>query len=190
MTDTDALPASSIQVAQRAAQFQWDGNAFEAGIGIAASGGGFRAMLFHTGALLRLSELGILESAKRISSASGGSIATGFLATVWNDLAQNRFQNFKQAFVEPMLAFTRQKIDVVDALTGALPWTSASQQVADSYDKYLFTNRTLQDLPDAPQFVFCATNLQTGVLFRFTKLYAGDYVLGRLDKLNCALPRP
>ena len=182
MIDGDALPASSIQVAQLAAQFQWDGNALEAGIGIAASGGGFRAMLFHAGALLRLSELGILGSAKRISSVSGGSIATGFLATVWNSLAQNGFRNFKEAFVEPMLAFSRQRIDVVDALTGALPWTSASDQVADSYDKYLFMNRTLQDLPDVPEFVFCATNLQTGVLWRFTKLYAGDYVLGRLDR--------
>ena len=117
MTNGDALPGSSVQLAQRATQFQWDGNALEVGIGIAASGGGFRAMLFHAGALLRLSELGILDSAKRISSVSGGSIATGFLATVWNGLAQNGFQNFKQVFVEPMLAFSRQKIDVVDALT-------------------------------------------------------------------------
>lgn len=41
---------------------------------------------------------------------------------------------------------------------------------------------TLQDLPDSPFFVFCATNLQTGVLWRFTKSYAGDYVIGFLDK--------
>jgi NTE family protein len=40
----------------------------------------------------------------------------------------------------------------------------------------------LQDLPDSPRFVFCATNLQTGVLWRFSKPYAGDYVVGRLDK--------
>jgi len=44
MTNGDALPGSSVQLAQRATQFQWDGNALEVGIGIAASGGGFRAM--------------------------------------------------------------------------------------------------------------------------------------------------
>jgi NTE family protein len=33
-----------------------------------------------------------------------------------------------------------------------------------------------------PRFVFCATNLQTGVLWRFSREYAGDYVVGRLDK--------
>jgi hypothetical protein len=40
---------------------------------------------------------------------------------------------------------------------------------------------------DAPGFVFCATNLRTGILFRLSKAYAGDYVLGRLDKPNLPL---
>jgi hypothetical protein len=57
MTTQDALSASGAQIAQAAAQFQWDGHSLEAGIGISASGGGFRAMLFHAGALLRLSQL-------------------------------------------------------------------------------------------------------------------------------------
>jgi NTE family protein len=51
-----------------------------------------------------------------------------------------------------------------------------------SYDKYLFGKKTLQQMPDTPRFVFCATNLQTGVLWRFSKPYAGDYVVGRIDK--------
>ena len=84
--------------------------------------------------------------------------------------------------VEPVLAFSRHSIDVVDALTGLLPWTSASDQVVQSYDKYLFGKKTLQQLPDTPRFVFCATNLQTGVLWRFSKPYAGDYVVGRIDQ--------
>jgi len=182
MTVAEALPSSGAAIAQAAAGFQWDGHGLEAGIGIAASGGGFRAMLFHAGAFLRLSELGILAKTKRISSVSGGSITCGYLATVWNTLAQNQFKSFKEVFVGPILAFSRQKIDVVDALTGVLPWTSAAEEVADSYDQYLFKHQTLQDLPDLPQFVFCATNLQTGVLWRFSKPYAGDYVIGRLDK--------
>jgi NTE family protein len=183
MSNSDAVPASGAQVAQAAAEFQWDGNKFEAGIGIAASGGGFRAMLFHAGAFMRLSELGLLPSAKRISSVSGGSIATGYLACVWEKLKQNGFKDFRKIYVEPILAFSRQKIDVVDALTGLLPWkSSAAEQVADSYDQHLFETRTLQDLPDEPRFVFCATNLQSGVLWRFSKPYAGDYVVGRLDQ--------
>jgi NTE family protein len=43
-------------------------------------------MLFHVGALMRLNELGVLSRVARISSVSGGSIAAGYLACVWNQL--------------------------------------------------------------------------------------------------------
>jgi NTE family protein len=186
MTD-EALPNSPVKVAQAAAAFQWvDESKAQPGIGIALSGGGFRAMLFHAGALTRMNELGPLSRAKRIASVSGGSITSGYLAKRWKDLgnadANGVFANFVTTIVEPILAFSRQKIDVVDALTGLLPWESASGEVAKSYDSNLFNGKTLQDVPDAPFFVFCATNLQTGVLWRFTKSYAGDYVIGYLEK--------
>jgi NTE family protein len=186
MTD-EALPSSPAKVAQAAATFQWGGEGTaQPGIGIALSGGGFRAMLFHAGALTRMNELGLLSPAKRIASVSGGSITSGYLAKRWKDLgsadATGTFANFATTIVEPILGFSRQKIDVVDAVTGLLPWESASGEVAKSYDSNLFNGKTLQDLPDAPFFVFCATNLQTGVLWRFTKSYAGDYVIGYLDK--------
>jgi len=181
----EANPASAAKVAQEAADFHWEEGKPEPGIGIALSGGGFRAMLFHAGAFTRINELGLLSRAKRISSVSGGSIAAGHLALSWSALgaanANGMFANFKTIVVDPILAFSRQKIDVVDALTGLLPWTSAAEQVADSYAKYLFGNNTLQNTPQSPRFVFCATNLQTGVLWRFTREYAGDYVVGRID---------
>jgi NTE family protein len=153
-----ALAGTGNQVAQAAADFQWDGHGFEAGIGIALSGGGFRAMLFHAGALMRLNELGVLSRAKRISSVSGGSIAAGYLATVWNKLgaadANGVFKadNFEAAYVHPLLGFSRQKIDIIDALTGLLPWTSAAEEVAAEYEKYLLGTRTLQDVPDQPRW--------------------------------------
>jgi NTE family protein len=183
---TDALPASPSGVAQQAADFTWDGNGLEPGIAIALSGGGFRAMLFHAGAMMRLNEFGILSRVARISSVSGGSIAAGFLACAWKQLgtagSDGVFAQFQPKYVEPILAFSREKIDIGDILHGLLPWTSAADQVAASYDKALLHNATLQDMPDQPRFVFCATNLQTGVLFRFSKPYAGDYIMGRLDQ--------
>jgi NTE family protein len=182
----EVQPQSAIATAQEAATFKWDSDKLEPGIGIAMSGGGFRAMLFHAGALARMNELGLLSRAQRIASVSGGSIMSGHLALSWAALgaadAKGVFANFRTIVVDPILAFSREKVDVVDALTGLLPWTSASDQVAQTYDKHLFHQKTLQDLPDSPRFVFCATNLQTGVLWRFSKPYAGDYVVGRLDK--------
>ena len=44
------------------------GAAREAGIGLCLSGGGYRAMLFHVGALWRLYDAGVLGTVKRISS--------------------------------------------------------------------------------------------------------------------------
>jgi NTE family protein len=51
-----------------------DSSASAAKIGLALSGGGFRAALFHVGVLARLAELGILRRVEVVSSVSGGSI--------------------------------------------------------------------------------------------------------------------
>jgi NTE family protein len=191
MSDPLASAASNSHIIEEAAKFKWDGNSVEPGIGLALSGGGFRAMLFHAGALLRLNEFGVLSRIDRISSVSGGSIAAGYLACIWAKLgkpdASGTFDQFQNIYVEPIVAFSRQKIDVTDILMGMLPWHCTSDMVAVSYERLLFGPMTLQDIPDKPTFVFCATNLQTGVLWRFSKPYAGDYIVGRLDKPNVQL---
>jgi NTE family protein len=46
----------------------------DSGIALCLSGGGYRAILFHVGALWRLNELGYLPKLDRVSSVSGGSI--------------------------------------------------------------------------------------------------------------------
>ena len=48
----------------------------EDSVALCLSGGGYRAMLFHLGALWRLNELGYLKKLARISSVSGGSITS------------------------------------------------------------------------------------------------------------------
>ena len=57
----------------------------EDGTALCLSGGGYRAMLFHTGVLWRLNEIGWLPKLNRISSVSGGSITAGVLALNWID---------------------------------------------------------------------------------------------------------
>ena len=54
----------------------------EPGTALCLSGGGYRAMLFHVGALWRLNDAKLLASLKRISSVSGGSITAGLLAVM------------------------------------------------------------------------------------------------------------
>src|SRR5688500_15856638 len=45
------------------------------------SGGGYRAALFHLGALRRLNELGVLGQLDAVSAVSGGSILAAHLVT-------------------------------------------------------------------------------------------------------------
>lgn len=177
-------------VADQAARFVWDGHDLAPGLGLALSGGGFRAMLFHVGALLRLNELGILSRLDRIASVSGGSIAAGRLAARWARLgppdATGALQNLRAEVVDPLVGFSRHGVDVPSVLIGLFPGTTAAEQVARRY-RALVGDLTLQDLPDRPRFVICATNLQTGMLWRFTKAYAGDYVVGRLPAPRIAI---
>ena len=54
--------------------------------GLALSGGGFRAALFHIGSLWRLNEMGWLKKIAEITSVSGGSITAAYLGLKWKYL--------------------------------------------------------------------------------------------------------
>lgn len=168
------------------------------GIGLALSGGGYKAAAYHLGALIRLNELGWLRKVSRISSVSGGSIAAGFLGSVWNALEFDRdgvAENFDAVFAAPLRDFlTEVNLDVTQGLLGLLlPFRSAADGVAKGYDTHLFHGRTLQDLPDggpaAPRFTIVATNYELNSLWRFAKPYAADYRVGRIDKPVLPLAR-
>jgi predicted acylesterase/phospholipase RssA len=60
-------------------------------IGLALSGGGFRASLFHLGVIRRLEELGIMEDISIVSAVSGGSIIAAFyLSEMEKQLRESR----------------------------------------------------------------------------------------------------
>lgn len=151
----------------------------EEGIGLALSGGGFRAALFHLGSMWRLTELGVLQKVRRISSVSGGSITSGVLATAWREFHKSpTVDSYARLVVEPIRAFCRLPIDAQAVGEGVLlPWKSAADAVEEKYAEHLFAI-TLQQLPDTPRFIFNSTNLQTGRSFRFSKPYMGDYRVG------------
>ncbi|MFX1680009.1 patatin-like phospholipase family protein [Mitsuaria sp. CC2] len=164
----------------------FDQTARTSGIALALSGGGFRAVLFHVGVLWRLNELGALGKLARISSVSGGSITSGLLAVRWPRLAfgeDGRSALFEAEVAAPLREFCARNIDVASVLSGAFnPFRSAGEAVADEYRKRLGLDASLQSLPDDPRFVFNATNYATGVSFRFSKPYAGDYRIGLIPK--------
>ena len=155
-----------------------ESDTLEDGIGIALSGGGYRAMLFHTGAIVRLFETGLLQQAKRISSVSGGSIVSAKLGLEWHRLT-DRAALFAHV-VDPVRGMASTSIDVASVLTGTLLSGSVGAHVAKAYARHLFGDATLQDLPETPTFIVNATNVETGSLFRFGKAYARDWRVGRI----------
>ena len=161
------------------------------GLAICLSGGGYRAALFHAGALRRLNEAGLLSRARTFSSVSGGSISNALLARVWPQLQANAsgvFAQFDTLFEQPLRAFCTR-----DIRTGPLLWKrlnplnwprlarqtfSAIDFLAEEYREHLVGPLMLAQLPRAPRFIFCAANLETGVNFEFSAERMGDYVLG------------
>ena len=151
------------------------------GIALCLSGGGYRAMVFHLGALWRLNELGFLPKLDRVSSVSGGSITAGMLGLKWSQLdfsASGTARRFVEEVVAPIRKMAAKTLDVGDILKGFFLPGTVAEQVAKSYRSHLFGAATLQDLPDRPRFVINATNVQTGALFRFSKPFVADWKVG------------
>lgn len=153
-------------------------NTLQDDMGLALSGGGYRAMLFHAGSIIRLFELGVLQNVARISSVSGGSIIAAKLALEWPKLV-NRAAVITHV-VDPIRQMSRTSIDVSSVLMGTLISGNVGRQIASAYAKHLFGDSTLQDLPDAPVFVINATNVETGSLWRFSKKRARDWRVGEI----------
>lgn len=156
------------------------------GIGLCLSGGGFRATLFHLGALRRLNELGILarDDFRTISSVSGGSITAAHLAATVNWSLRYPAADWEKFIAEPLRSFTKR-----DLRTGAIfkrlwPWnwvkgSVAVEELAKRIEKNL-TNIRLKNLPDHPRFAFCATDMAFAVNWVFEKTGMGDYQVGHI----------
>ena len=166
------------------------------GIALCLSGGGFRAALFHLGSLRRLNESQLLPKVETITSVSGGSIASALLAKYWPtfNVANGIFTNFASYETALRQFCTR------DIRTGPLIWDrldpknwpmlvsddhSATDLLAQQYEDHLVPGLTLGDLVQPPppgkpmpNFIFAASNLQTGVSFEQCADHVGDYQIG------------
>lgn len=183
----DPTPPSSqpVQVIDTGSDHD-DPRAPEPGIALSLSGGGYRAMLFHLGALWRLNELGYLKKLRRVSSVSGGSITAALLGLKWGRLGfdgNGVGANYVTEVVTPIRGLAGETIDRGAILSGIFTPGSISDKITQAYRTHLFGSATLQDFPDdatGPRFVVNATSVQTGALFRFSKPFIADYRVGRV----------
>jgi NTE family protein len=149
-------------------------------IGLCLSGGGYRATLFHLGAIRRLNEFGIFPKVTTISSVSGGSILNGFLASRLDPPLSAGVADFEKSVAKPMRDFCSLDIRRWLGLEAIIPGTHNSTGLAREYDQHLTNGKKLAEIPAAPAYVFCSTDLAYGVNWMFKKAQCGDYQAGFL----------
>ena len=77
-------------------------------LGLALSGGGFRASLFHIGALARLAELDLLRRVEVISTVSGGSILGAYYYLKLKQLLEGKRADFPKPTREAYIKIVRE----------------------------------------------------------------------------------
>jgi predicted acylesterase/phospholipase RssA len=150
--------------------------------GLALSGGGFRAVLYHLGLIRFLRDAGVLSKVTHISSVSGGSVIGAHLVLNW-ERYNGSPSEFDSAAAE-LLAFVR--LDVRNRVFRRFPLTLplrgprwllglSNRQLTRTglleyeYEKHLLGDTSLFELPQRPELHILATNLSEGCLCSFNR---------------------
>lgn len=163
-------------------------------IGVALSGGGYRAAAYHLGTLRALHNLGLLSDVDVISSVSGGSIIAADYV-----LNQSKgYKTFEGEFIQKLqkgvlchtilyliflmcgisalMYFTPSGYRIYELIVFGIAfffmWYSilpVSKIIAYSYNKRFYHEATLDQLPATPILSINATDLSTGNLFSFSQ---------------------
>jgi predicted acylesterase/phospholipase RssA len=171
---------------RRDVKTKWDGrhggNLTMKKLGLALSGGGFRASLYHLGLLRFLRDAGLLPQVTHITSVSGGSIMAAHLVLNW-DRYNGEATQFDAAAAE-FLAFVR--LDIRNRIVRRFPLTifvrwprrllgRSNRKLTRTglpeyhYERHLYGDKSLFELPERPQLHILATNLSEGGLCSFNR---------------------
>ena len=151
-------------------------------IGLALSGGGFRATLYHLGMVRFLYDAGILPNVTDITAVSGGSIFAAHLCLNWD--RYNASPSEFDAAASELLSFVR--LDVRNRIVRRYPLGLPLQLprrmaglsnrkltragiLEGHYEKYLYGDTSLFQLPETPHLHILATNLSEGCLCSFNR---------------------
>ena len=163
-------------------------------IGLALSGGGYRAAAYHIGTMRALHKLGILNEVDIISSVSGGSITAAYY--VLNK--HKGYEQFEKELIEKLqhnvLWIALIEILLVIAAVFSIVWFSpegysvgtfigsivflllvwyyvlpVSKYIEWAYSLLFFKGAKLDSLPETPILAINSTDLSTGNQFTFSQ---------------------
>ena len=151
-------------------------------LGLALSGGGFRATLFHLGVVRFLRDVGALRDVTDIAAVSGGSILAAHLVLNWD-----QYNGDEQRFAEAAAQIVKfVQFDVRNHIVRRLPLLYALRFPARLmlgrgrgltpnavleryYERFLYGDRCLYELPESPRLYILATNVSNGGLSVFDR---------------------
>jgi predicted acylesterase/phospholipase RssA len=151
-------------------------------IGLALSGGGFRATLYHLGLVRFLRDAGVLGQVSHITAVSGGSVFAGHLVLNWD--RYNGSPSEFDAAASEVLSFVR--LDVRNRIVRRFPLTlplrwprrllgrsnrklTRTGLLEYHYERFLYGDTSLFELPERPQLHILATNVSEGCLCSFNR---------------------
>src|SRR4051812_24862095 len=149
-------------------------------IGLALSVGGFRACLYHLGLVRFLRDGGILPRISHITAVSGGSIFAAHLALNWG--RYNGSPGEFDAAAAELLSYLRLDVRtrIARRFLLALPLRGPRRLLGLTnrrltrtgmleyyYEKYLYGDTSLFELPETPALHILSTNLSEGCLCSF-----------------------
>jgi hypothetical protein len=122
------------------------------------SGNGYRAALFHLGALTRLNELGLLAQIGTVGAVSGGSILAALLATRVPWPLHGAFRDWPEQVAEPLRAIARRNVRARAILRKPFPGAAAEAALEERYARELVSSMGGESRW-GPHFVFGASGL-------------------------------
>jgi NTE family protein len=149
-------------------------------IGLALSGGGVRATVFHLGVLKRIADSPRWADITFLSTVSGGSLC---LALVFEKAG--RCWPAATQFSDHCLPEIRTLLTSCDLegqykkMLFTQPWLflrGRASVIARLIRKHWGITSNVSQMPDSPRWEICATSYETGKNWRFSKRRMGDYL--------------
>jgi NTE family protein len=155
-------------------------------LGVALSGGGVRAAVFHLGVLRYLADKGAMERITSLSTVSGGSLVIAAVMTIgamrWPDSAGYRdtiYPTLRDLLTTRDL-FSLRALGVRGVMRHNRALLNRRADIlVDLLARQWNITATLSDLPEMPLWWINTTCLETGKNWRFSKREMGDWQFGR-----------
>lgn len=117
-------------------------------------GTGYRAAIFHLGALTRLNELGLLAAVDAVGAVSGGSILAAFLAARVPWPLSGAYRDWPEQVTEPVRRLTARRALLRNSL-----FNPEEPGLEERFARQLARSLGRGDAPARPRFVFGGSGL-------------------------------